>query len=108
MLAQTHTPEELQQILDEATYHLGKLLFEAALDYDRAVSLLGETVRNDPANVPALYYYGQAIRAQVEYNTLQRAEEALSTYLEKGAPLGHETEVRQFLEARESSTGTTL
>ncbi len=100
MLGETYTPEELQDILKEATYYLGKVLYEEGKDYDRAVSLLADTVRMDPENVPALYYYGQAIRAQVEYNTLRRAEDALRAYIEKGAPLGHEDEVRQFLDAR--------
>ena len=100
MLGETYTPEELQDILKEATYHLGKVLYEEGKDYDRAVSLLADAVRMDPENVPALYYYGQAIRAQVEYNTLRRAEDALRAYIEKGAPLGHEDEVRQFLDSR--------
>ena len=100
MLGETYTPEELQDILKEATYHLGKVLYEEGKDYDRAVSLLADAVRMDPENVPALYYYGQAIRAQVEYNTLRRAEDALRAYIEKGAPLGHEDEVRQFLDVR--------
>ena len=100
MLGQTHTPEELQAIMDEANYQLGKVLFEEGNDYNRAVSLLGESVANDPQNVHALYYYGQAIRAQVEFDALKRAEDALRTYLEKGAPLGHEEEVRQFLMSR--------
>ena len=100
MLGETYTPEELQAILKEATYHLGKVLYEEGKDYDRAVSLLADAVRMDPENVPALYYYGQAIRAQVEYNTLRRAEDALRAYIEKGAPLGHEDEVRQFLDVR--------
>ena len=100
MLGETYTPEELQDILKEATYHLGKVLYEEGKDYDRAVSLLADAVRMDPENVPALYYYGQAIRAQVEYNTLKRAEEALRAYIQRGAPLGHEDEVRQFLDAR--------
>jgi hypothetical protein len=100
MLGETYTPEELQDILKEATYHLGKVLYEEGKDYDRAVSLLADAVRMDPQNVPALYYYGQAIRAQVEYNTLRRAEDALRAYIEKGAPLGQEDEVRQFLGMR--------
>jgi tetratricopeptide (TPR) repeat protein len=106
MLGQTHTPEELDEIVQEATYHLGKTLYEEGKDYDRAVSLLGEATRNDPQNVHALYYYGQAIRAQVEYNTLKRAEDALRAYIQKGAPLGHEDEVRQFLGMRKQGGGS--
>lgn len=104
MLGNTHTPEELQEIVQEATYYLGKTLYEEGEYYDRAVSLLAQTVRDDPDNVHALFYYGQAIRAQVEFNTLKRAEDALRAYLEKGAPLGHEDEINTFLEQREQST----
>jgi hypothetical protein len=104
MLGQTHTPEELEAILQEATYQLGRILYEEGKNYDRAVSLLAETVHDDPENVPALYYYGQAIRAQVEFNTLKRAENALRSYLEKGAPLGFEDEVQRFLAERADHT----
>jgi hypothetical protein len=103
MLGQTHTPEELQAILEEAIYQLGKTLYLEGRDYDRAVSLLNQTVLSDPDNVHALYYYGQAIRAQVEFNTLKRAEDALLQYIQKGAPLGHEEEIRQFLEMRQAT-----
>ncbi len=107
MLGQTHTPEELEAIVKEATYHLGKVLYLEGKDYDRAVSVLGDAVRLDAQNVPALYYYGQAIRAQVEYNTLKHAEDALRAYIQKGAPLGHEDEVRQFLGMRKRDSSTT-
>src|SRR4051812_40571875 len=103
MLGQTHSSEELEEIVNEAIYHLGKTLYEEGKDYDRAVSLLGEAVQGDAQNVHALYYYGQAIRAQVEFNTLKRAEDALRAYIQKGAPLGHEDEVRQFLGMRKRS-----
>jgi hypothetical protein len=47
-------------------------------------------------------YYGQAIRSMVERETLTKAQEVLRRYLEKGAPLGHEDEVREFLGSREA------
>lgn len=104
MLGETHTPEELQEILEEAIYQMGKTLYLEGRDYDRAVSLLNQTVLSDPDNIHALYYYGQAIRAQVEFNTLKRAEDALRLYLTKGAPLGHEQEIHDFLETRQVSS----
>lgn len=105
MVQQLYTNEELQDVLQETYYHLGRVLYLEGSNYDRAVDLLTQAVRQDEQNVPALYYLGQAIRAQVEYNTLKRAEEALYTYLRQGAPLGHEDAVRQFLKTRKSTGG---
>lgn len=97
LLKQQYTDQELNALLAEATFHLGRILFLGEFDFDRAVSELEETVRLDPDNVLAYYYLGQAIRVQVERNTLKRAEDVLRTYLVRGAPLGHEDEVREFL-----------
>jgi hypothetical protein len=97
MLGENYTPEDLEAILHEANYHLGRVLFESGKDFDRAVSLLGESIKRDPENIPAHYYYGKAILAQVEHNALMRAEDALKHYLEQGAPIGHADEVRDFL-----------
>jgi tetratricopeptide (TPR) repeat protein len=100
MLQEKYTSDELKEILKEAHYHLGRVLYEGELDYDRAVSELEQAVRDDPENTAALYHLGQAIRAQVERNKLRRAEEVLREYLVKGAPIGHEDEVREFLGSR--------
>lgn len=95
-----YQPEELRGLLAEARYHLGRVLYEGELDFDRAVSELEEAVRLDPENICAHYYLGQAIREQIERNIYKRAEEALRVYLLKGAPMGHEEEVREFLGSR--------
>lgn len=92
--------EEVQGLLVEARYHLGRVLFEGELDFDRAVSELEVAVRLDPENISAHYYLGQAIREQIERNKFKRAEEVLRIYLMKGAPMGHEDEVREFLGSR--------
>ena len=102
-MLQQYTSEELQEILKEAHYHLGRVLYEGELDFDRAVSELESAVAMDPENTPALYHLGQAIRLQVEHNKLKRAEEVLRTYLVKGAPLGHEDEVREYLGSRKAN-----
>ena len=102
MLKEKYTDKELNALLAEATYHLGRVLFMGEFDFDRAVSELDEAVRLDPDNLPAHYYLGQAIRTQVERNMLKRAEDALWTYVSHGAPLGHEDEVRKFLGSRRS------
>jgi hypothetical protein len=105
LIQEKYTPEALSGIEAEAHYHLGRVLCEGELDFDGAVSELEQAVAMDPQNVPALYHLGQAIRAQVERNKLKRVEELLRDYLFKGAPLGHEDEVREFLGSRRQ-TGT--
>ncbi len=57
-------------------------------------------VEREPDNARARYYLGQAIRELVERETLAVAEASLKAYLDAGAPLGREDEVRQFLAAR--------
>jgi tetratricopeptide (TPR) repeat protein len=84
----------------ETRYQLGHVLFESGYDLSRAVSEAQEATQLDPENARAYYYLGQAIRAMVESETLAKAENALQIYLEKGAPLGHEDEVRKFLRSR--------
>lgn len=104
ILKEQYSDAELRELVGEAKFHLGRVLYEGELSFDRAVSELEEAVELDPDNTPAYYYLGQAIRAQVERNTLKRAENALRRYLERGAPLGHEDEVREFLGSRRQST----
>jgi len=101
-LQKQYTNEELNALLAEASFHLGRVLFIGELNFDRAVTELQEAVQLDPDNAPAYYYLGQAIRAQVDRNILKRAEDALRTYLSRGAPLGHEDEVREFLGSRKT------
>lgn len=111
-LKEQYTDEELKALLAEATFHLGRILFlresgrsADEADFSRAVSELEESVDLDADNVHAYYYLGQAIRAQVECNILKRAENALRTYLVRGAPLGHEDNVREFLGSRKQAEG---
>lgn len=102
MILQEYGDEKLQALLSDAYFQMGKVLYMSE-DYDRAVSFLGDAVQRDPQNIAAHYYLGQAIRALVENNFLKRAEAALRTYLEQGAPIGHEDEVRQFLGTRQKA-----
>jgi tetratricopeptide (TPR) repeat protein len=99
-LRENYTDDALKEIEMSARYHLGIVLYQGELDFDRAVSELEQVVRRDPDNVPALYHLGQAIRTQVERDKLRRARELLQEYLLKGAPLGHEDEVREYLGIR--------
>lgn len=102
-LKKQYTNEELEALKAEATYHLGRVLLLGELDFNGAVARLEQAVSLDPSNVSAYYYLGQAIREQVERNTLKRAEDVWRSYLTRGAPLGHEDEVREFLGSRKST-----
>jgi tetratricopeptide (TPR) repeat protein len=104
MIQQNYTSEELQALITEASFQLGKVLYAEGRDYARAVSLLADTVGQEPHNSAAHYYLGQAIRGQIEQDMYRRAEQALRTYLEQGAPIGHEEEVREFLRIRGRSS----
>ena len=55
----SYKPQEIQALLAEAHYHLGRVLCEGELDFDRAVSELEEAVRLDPENIRAYYYLGR-------------------------------------------------
>jgi hypothetical protein len=70
-------------------------------DLGRAVSELNRVTEREPDNVLAYYFLGQALRALVERENLARAEQALRTYLDRGAPLGHEAEIIAFLAERD-------
>jgi hypothetical protein len=106
---QQYSDQELTALLGEATYHLGRVLYEGALDFDGAVSELEKAIRLrkeiklDSDNTAAYYYLGQAIRRQIEESKSKRAREVLREYLSRGTPLGHEDEVREFLGSRKQA-----
>ena len=97
MIQAQYTPEELQEIVKEARYHLGVTLYKSEINFDQAVSELETALREDPENTALLYHLGQAIRLQIERNKLRQAKDLLQRYLLGGAPIGHEDEVRRFL-----------
>jgi len=91
----------------ETHYQLGRILyesFESESDLNRAISHLSQATNQDPDNIRAFYYHGQALHTLVERTTLADAHKALLTYLARGAPLGHEDEVRSILGARQKPT----
>jgi tetratricopeptide (TPR) repeat protein len=81
----------------EASYHLGRILYESKKEIAKAVSLLREVKTKDPNNIPVNYYLGQSIRTLIETETLAEAEMAIKTYLENGAPMGQQEELWRFL-----------
>jgi uncharacterized caspase-like protein/Tfp pilus assembly protein PilF len=89
----------------EAHYWLGRVLHESKRDPARAVSELRLATQQDPNNLAAHYYLGQALRALVEQEILTEAERAFQTYLKAGAPLGQEENIQEFLKTRKSEKG---
>ena len=61
------------------------------------MSELNEAIKLDPENGNSYYYLGKAILSMIEYETLAKSKNAFKKYLAKGAPLGHEEEVRKDL-----------
>ena len=81
----------------EANYQLGRVLLDADVNHNRAVSALNAAVRTSPGDARAQFYLASAIRAMVARETRAKAVDAYRAYLAAGAPLGQEREVRQFL-----------
>jgi hypothetical protein len=93
--------EELQR---QARYNLGRVLCERKQELGKAVEELRKAQEQDPDDARVNYYFGQAIRAFVERETLTEASNALQRYLDKGAPLGHRDEISEFLKSRQPQT----
>ena len=81
----------------EASYYLGRALYESGKEFARAVGLLRQVIINEPDNILAHYYLGQSIISLIEKETLVEADKAIRRYLENGAPMGHEEELWNFL-----------
>src|SRR4051794_29814279 len=62
MLDEQYSDDERTVLLAEARYHLGRVLYEGELDFNRAVSELEEAIALDPSNIEAYYHLGKAIR----------------------------------------------
>jgi tetratricopeptide (TPR) repeat protein len=88
-------PDEL---LTEAQYHLGRVLYVSDLDLDHAISLLQDATNRDPKLMGAYYYLGRALRDSARRNLLDLSITAFRKYLEGGAPLGRTDEVRRLIE----------
>lgn len=109
-LAKQYSEEALRSLHADALFHLGRVLYEQAIAsedgwFDPAVDRLQQSIGLDPDNAAAYYYLGQAIRGMIERNFQKRADDALRTYLARGAPVGHEDEVREILGIRLANEG---
>lgn len=101
--------EALQRALDDGGLedpdvrgYLGRALVEQGDDLDGAVSHLQEAIRLSSPEAPAHmeYYYGRALRERMENrrrDDLVRLEKAWRNYLNRGAQLGHRSEIEVFL-----------
>lgn len=80
----------------EASYHLGRIRYEANEDFFSAISDLHKAKE---ANFYAAYYYlAQAKRALIGRVTDNEIERLYRKYLDNGAPIGHREEVQAFLD----------
>jgi predicted Zn-dependent protease len=91
---------ERDLLLRQVYYHTGRLLYEAKEELGTAVDKLKRAAEEADDDPRLQYYLGQSLRTLVERENLKEAAEALRRYLEAGAPLGHEDEVREFLSSR--------
>jgi uncharacterized caspase-like protein len=90
----------------EASFQLGRVLFQWNRNLDKAIDLLRTAVEKLPDHAAAFYYLAQAIRARIEQETLVDVANAFRRYLDPGAPLGHRADIEGFLRMREQPQGT--
>ncbi len=84
-------------------YPRSRACYESDRDLARAVSGLRLATQQDPTNVSAHYYLGQALRALVKQEILTEAEKAFHVYLKAGAPLGQQKKLQEFLKSRRAA-----
>jgi tetratricopeptide (TPR) repeat protein len=87
--------------LREAHLQLGRMLADTGRNYSRAVSELKEASKIE-GDAGVWYYLGRAMLSMIEHETHAEAESALRQYLELGAPLGRQREVRDLLNTAET------
>ena len=86
--------------LAEARYLLGRTLYRARVDLPRAVDALQKALDHDPDDPHVLFHLGRAMMEMIVHETREKAHRHLLRYLELGAPLGREKEVRGILGSR--------
>jgi tetratricopeptide (TPR) repeat protein len=81
----------------ECHFQLGKILFESKNNLTKAVSNLEEATKTKVVNSRFYYYLGKAYFALAEEEIKSKGMESLKLYLDNGAPLGYEEDVRRLL-----------
>jgi uncharacterized caspase-like protein len=89
-----------EELLRQARYHYGRLLFQHGEDFNEAVASLEAALRQDQSDPRVLHMLAQAIRALVERESLVQAKSYLVRYLNSGAPDGISAELVNFLTGR--------
>jgi hypothetical protein len=87
----------------EASYHLGRLLYETGDDLEDAVAALRSAHRRSPGDPRICLHLALAMLKLVERENLAEIEGLLRAYLAAGAPLGRIDEVRSFLDKQAES-----
>ncbi len=93
----------LSPLWQDGVYPRSRACYESDRDLARAVSGLRLATQQDPTNVSAHYYLGQALRALVKQEILTEAEKAFHVYLKAGAPLGQQKKLQEFLKSRRAA-----
>lgn len=73
---------------------------DKTITWTRIVNLLDEAYQEDPCNSPALYYLGKARLGLIETESLKSVEQNYKAYLAKGADIGYEEEVQEFINSQ--------
>jgi tetratricopeptide (TPR) repeat protein len=81
----------------ECHFQLGKILFESKNNIAKAVSNLEEAKKAKVVDSRLYYYLGKAYLALAEEEIKNKGMESLKLYLDNGAPLGYEDDIRRLL-----------
>jgi uncharacterized caspase-like protein len=81
----------------ECHFQLGKILFESKNNLAKAVSNLEEAKNAKLVDSRLYYYLGKAYLALAEEEIKNKGMESLKLYLDNGAPLGYEEDVRRLI-----------
>jgi len=81
----------------ECHFQLGKILFESKNNLTKAVSNLEEAKNAKLVDSRLYYYLGKAYLALAEEEIKNKGMESLKLYLDNGAPLGYEEDVRRLI-----------
>ncbi|MBG0565469.1 caspase family protein [Actinoplanes aureus] len=87
----------------QARYHFGRLQMLHGEDLNEAVAALRAAHRQDGTDPRVLRALAQAIRALVERESLVHAARYLMDYVNRGAPLGMDADMVDFLNQRRRS-----
>lgn len=81
----------------ECHFQLGKILFQSKKNLAKVISNLEEAKKAKFVDSRLYYYLGKAYFALAEEEIKSKGMESLKLYLDNGAPVGFEEDVRRLL-----------